>query len=126
MQAAKNVHLLCDVLNIKYVLNVSCFDVPDESGFRGKDYSDFFDEILKLQVTDDDKQDIVSIFDQSFAFIDKAIKEKNVPILVHCVAGQSRSVSIVIGYVMREKKLDFSRAFAFVKELHTYSQVSTV
>ena len=124
MQAAKNVRLLVDVLKVKYVLNVSCFDVAEESGFRGKQYSEFFDEILNLQVTDDNKQDIVSIFDQCFPFIDRARKEKNVPILVHCLAGQSRSVSIVIGYVMKELNLDFSKAFTHVKELHTYSQVS--
>jgi len=125
MQAAKNVHLLCNTLNVKYVLNVSTFQIEaDVEEYRGKKYEEFFEEILNLHVLDDDKQDIVNLFPVCFDFIDKARKKNNSPILVHCMAGQSRSVSIVIGYVMKELNMDFQTAFAFVKGLHSYSQVS--
>ena len=34
-------------------------------------------------------------------------------VLVHCMAGVSRSASIVIAYLMREKGMDYETAFAF-------------
>ncbi|KAG2374163.1 hypothetical protein C9374_011000 [Naegleria lovaniensis] len=122
MSSARNVHLLCDVLNVRYVLNVSSFVMEPEQGFKGKKYEEFFDRVLNLEVLDDSHQDIIAILDDCFQFIDEARKEKQVPVIVHCVAGQSRSVSIVIAYVMRELNLNFQQAFDYVKECHTFSQ----
>jgi len=58
--------------------------------------------------------DIVSYFDECFAFIDSAL-ESGGRILVHCMAGVSRAASIVIGYIMKTKHMDFQTAFNHVK-----------
>jgi len=58
--------------------------------------------------------DIVSHFDECFAFIDTA-RDTGGRVLVHCMAGVSRSASIVIGYLMKVKDMDFVTAFNHVK-----------
>ena len=97
--------------NIKYILNVtpspSCNVQPDI-------------EYLSIPINDNEKEDIISNFDQSIAFINKA-KEAgpNQNVLVHCHYGISRSVTIVIAYVMKEKEWSLAKAMKFVRDHHS-------
>lgn len=50
------------------------------------------------------------VLDEATVFINK-----NQGILVHCNAGVSRSSSVVIGYLIKEKSLTFEEAFNLVK-----------
>ncbi len=43
-------------------------------------------------------------FDQAYRFIEKA-RHNNIPVLVHCSAGASRSAAVVIAYLMRKEKM---------------------
>ena len=52
--------------------------------------------------------------EEAYQFI-KENKDKN--IFVHCVFGKSRSASVVIFYVMKEKKINFQEAKTFVKNI---------
>ena len=64
----------------------------------------------KLIIHDFDQENIIKHFGECFNFIKGDDK-----ILVHCAAGASRSASIVIAYVMWNKKMTYSDAFDFVR-----------
>ena len=50
----------------------------------------------------------------AFSFIEKQ-RRKNKNIMIHCQCGVSRSVSIIIAYIMHDQKLSFKDALAIVK-----------
>ena len=55
---------------------------------------------LVLQAEDQPLFDLSQFFDQSFTFIEEGRKHGNV--LVHCMAGISRSATLVALYLMRK------------------------
>ena len=65
----------------------------------------------KFSIDDSPKENIIQYFDDCLNFIKEEGK-----ILVHCMAGVSRSASIVIAYLMWTKKLEFEQALAEVRE----------
>ena len=84
-----------------------------------KEVDNFFpDENFQYQriaVEDDPNEDLASHFSTAFEFIESARSEtKN--ILVHCVEGKSRSVSIVISYLMKTKQWNLTRCLDYVKD----------
>ena len=66
---------------------------------------------LKFNVCDDEYQNIIQYFGECLNYI----KEKDEKVLVHCMAGASRSATIVIAYLMWTQKLKFDKAFDLVK-----------
>ena len=70
---------------------------------------------LDNPINDSVSQDILSTFPDNFAFIDDARKSDG-KVLVHCMAGISRSVSIVIAYLMYNYKLSVKTAMDQVRE----------
>jgi len=67
-----------------------------------------------LPADDTQKQNLLEYFDRAYSFIRDAI-ENNEKVLVHCVAGISRSPAIVIGFLMRYAKMNMNEAYDFVK-----------
>ena len=63
-----------------------------------------------LNVNDFDEENIIKHFGECLNFIKGEDK-----ILVHCAAGASRSASIVIAYIMWNKKMPFKEALEFVQ-----------
>ncbi|XP_019690088.1 dual specificity protein phosphatase 16 [Felis catus] len=112
-----NLYLGCqrDVLNkelmqqngIGYVLNASnTCPKPDfipESHF------------LRVPVNDSFCEKILPWLDKSVDFIEKA-KACNGCVLVHCLAGVSRSATIAIAYIMKRMNMSLDEAYRFVKE----------
>uniref|UniRef100_UPI001EAF7617 dual specificity protein phosphatase 16-like n=1 Tax=Oncorhynchus gorbuscha TaxID=8017 RepID=UPI001EAF7617 len=104
-----------DVLNkevmqqneITYVLNASnTCPKPDyipESHF------------LRVPVNDSFCEKILPWLDRSVEFIEKA-KASNACVLVHCLAGISRSATIAIAYIMTRMDMSLDEAYRFVKE----------
>ncbi|NXY55254.1 DUS16 phosphatase, partial [Callaeas wilsoni] len=104
-----------DVLNkelmqqndIAYVLNASnTCPKPDfipESHF------------LRVPVNDSFCEKILPWLDKSVDFIEKA-KASNGHVLVHCLAGISRSATIAIAYIMKRMDMSLDEAYRFVKE----------
>lgn len=60
---------------------------------------------LHLRIRDWPDEDISRMFKPAFEFISRERKSTNV--LVHCMAGISRSAAIVIGYLMVSRQSSF-------------------
>jgi len=71
---------------------------------------------LFINVMDHSKQDILSHFETSNEFIENALKEATNKVLVHCVAGISRSASLVIAYVMKSRSMTYNEARGLVSQ----------
>lgn len=71
---------------------------------------------LFISVMDHAKQDILSHFNTSNDFIEKALKDPCNKIYVHCVAGISRSATLVIAYIMKTRSMNFNEAFEMVSK----------
>ena len=64
-----------------------------------------------IDVDDISKEDLFRFFKDSIEFIEDSDK-----VYIHCMAGMSRSASIVIAYLMWKEHKKFIEAFNFVKE----------
>lgn len=62
---------------------------------------------------DHERFDLTKYFDKSIDFIDNSLKQTN--ILVHCMAGISRSVTLVLAYLMKHHKMTYDQAFQVVR-----------
>uniref|UniRef100_A0A915HZF6 protein-tyrosine-phosphatase n=1 Tax=Romanomermis culicivorax TaxID=13658 RepID=A0A915HZF6_ROMCU len=94
--------------NIKYILNVT----PDLPNVFEND-PDF--RYLKLPIYDHWSQDLLIHFPSAISFIDEA-RQKNCGVLVHCLAGISRSVTVTVAYLMRTLSLSLEDAYDLVKD----------
>ena len=77
-------------------------------------YSHSF-EYLRIDIPDLPSVNIVKHFDEAFQFIEDARKEGTV--LVHCYYGNSRSASVVIGYLMKTERMKFKEALEYLQML---------
>jgi len=64
---------------------------------------------------------IDKFFEESNKYIAESLS-KDEAVLVVCTAGISRSASIVIAYLIKEKKMSYSLALAKVKEARMFVQ----
>ncbi|XP_075247382.1 uncharacterized protein LOC142340591 isoform X2 [Convolutriloba macropyga] len=105
-QDSLNERELCS-LGINFVLNVS----------RGTIKPNCVSEDCFMRIPVDDNYDahITPYFQQAFQFIDRA-KNSGGCVLVHCMAGISRSATVAIAYFMREHNCTHEEAMRFVKE----------
>lgn len=71
---------------------------------------------LYINVMDHSKQDILSHFETSNEFIETALKTPSNKVYVHCVAGISRSASLVIAYIMKTRSMNYNEAFELVSQ----------
>ena len=70
---------------------------------------------LRIAVADYPSEPLVEHFDEAVAFIDSAVQAGN-GCLVHCAAGQSRSVSCVCAWLIKRRGMSADEALAFVKK----------
>lgn len=71
---------------------------------------------LFINVMDHTKQDLISHFETSNEFIETALKNPTNKVYVHCVAGVSRSASIVIAYIMKTRCMNYQEALELVSQ----------
>ncbi|XP_020889395.1 dual specificity protein phosphatase 1B isoform X3 [Arabidopsis lyrata subsp. lyrata] len=91
--------------NITHILTVAVALAPP--------YPDDF--VYKvIEVVDRDETDLTVYFDECFSFIDQAIQSGG-GVLVHCFMGMSRSVTIVVAFLMKKHGLGFSKAMELVR-----------
>jgi len=67
-----------------------------------------------LPVEDNWKANLADLFPEAFSFIDEG-RENGHGVLVHCLAGVSRSVTVTIAYLMSAQGLNLNEAYDFVK-----------
>mmetsp|Transcript_88045 Transcript_88045/g.146991 ORF Transcript_88045/g.146991 Transcript_88045/m.146991 type:complete len:165 (+) Transcript_88045:3-497(+) len=67
---------------------------------------------LQLDVDDDPSEDIRSHWEPAFRFIRK---RADTNVLVHSVAGISRSVATVMAYIIQSRRVSFEKALAMVR-----------
>ncbi|KAF8790537.1 dual specificity protein phosphatase 7-like [Argiope bruennichi] len=93
---------------IHYVLNVTP-NLPNtfEKTGMGMKY-------MQIPIQDHWSQNLSSFFPQAIKFIDEARKSK-LGVLVHCLAGISRSVTITLAYLMHELNISLNEAYDFVQ-----------
>ena len=82
-----------------------------------KDIKNFFPnkyKYISFDILDSEKADIKQFFNESNKFIDDALKN-NGNVLVHCHAGVSRSVTILMAYIMKSQKMSYDKVFSLVQ-----------
>ncbi|VDL95958.1 unnamed protein product [Schistocephalus solidus] len=72
---------------------------------------------LYIKLADDPSQNILSVLEEALHFIEQNMLEGAV--LVHCLAGVSRSATIVIAYVMRKYRISYNEAFHRVTRMRS-------
>ncbi|KAK5849482.1 hypothetical protein PBY51_009122 [Eleginops maclovinus] len=104
-----------DVLNKDLMQQIDIVYVLNASNSCPK--PDFIPEshFLRVPVNDSFGEKILPWLDRSLDFIEKA-KACNSRVLVHCLAGISRSATIAIAYIMKRMDLSLDEAYRFVKE----------
>lgn len=93
-------------LHITHVLNVTTYP---ELGVHDGIIS------LNLYIRDQEDENIGLLFAKAYAFIDDA-KCSGGAVLVNCMAGRSRSASIVIAYLMSRENMSLADAFFFTQK----------
>ena len=70
---------------------------------------------LELKLDDYEYQNLFPMFEIAYKFI-KNNSRKNNYILIHCMGGISRSTSLVVFYLMKEKKWDYDTSINYIIE----------
>lgn len=76
---------------------------------------------LWCKVEDSMEADLTAVMQQALPFIAEALAEGG-RVLVHCEQGKSRSASVVVSYLCRERKLDCDAALALVRAQRPIAQ----
>lgn len=98
-------------LGIRYILNVT----PNLPNIFEKD-GDF--HYKQIPISDHWSQNLSQFFPEAIEFIDEAASH-NCGVLVHCLAGISRSVTVTVAYLMQKLNLSLNDAYDFVKRKKT-------
>lgn len=70
-------------------------------------------ESMRVPLEDDPNANILPYLDTAVDRINEAIVQRNSHVLVHCVAGVSRSATIVIAYLMKHRRMSLRDAFNY-------------
>ncbi|XP_035548615.1 dual specificity protein phosphatase 1-like isoform X1 [Juglans regia] len=104
-------------LNVTHILTVASSlspAHPNDFVYKVINATKIFLLFIASEVTDREDTDIKQYFDESFDFIDEA-KRLGGGVLVHCFVGKSRSVTIVVAYLMKKHGMSLSQALEHVK-----------
>ncbi|CAH8261563.1 unnamed protein product [Arabidopsis lyrata] len=91
--------------NVTHILTVA-------SSLRPAHPDDFVYKVVR--VVDKEDTNLEMYFDECVDFIDEA-KRQGGSVLVHCFVGKSRSVTIVVAYLMKKHGMTLSQALQHVK-----------
>ncbi|KAE8728398.1 Dual specificity protein phosphatase 1 [Hibiscus syriacus] len=92
-------------LNVTHILTVA-------SSLKPAHTTDFVYKVIP--VADKEDTNISQYFDECFNFIDEARRQGG-GVLVHCFVGKSRSVTIIVAYLMKKHGMSLSEALEHVR-----------
>merc|ERR1711879_915855 len=72
---------------------------------------------LRIALEDQPHVSIHPHFEEGIQFIKEGIADKGV--LVHCMCGVSRSVTMILAYLIKERNMPLGEAYAHVKKCRT-------
>ncbi|XP_013651487.1 dual specificity protein phosphatase 1-like [Brassica napus] len=104
--AACNKNLLKSY-NVTHILTVA-------SSLRPAHPDDFLYKVVR--VVDKEDTNLEVYFDECFDFIDEA-KKLGGSVLVHCFVGKSRSVTVVVAYLMKKHGMTLAQALQHVQSI---------
>lgn len=93
--------------SIEYILNVTA-DLPNVFEDSGSI------KYMQIPIADHWKENLASFFPKAIEFIDEA-RSNEKGVLVHCLAGVSRSVTVTVAYLMYKLSLNLNDAFNMVR-----------
>ncbi|KAL3883629.1 hypothetical protein ACJMK2_029872 [Sinanodonta woodiana] len=98
---------IIQVNEISYILNVST-TCPKPTFIQDGHF-------LRIPVNDNYSAKLLPHFHEAFQFLDK-VRESNGCVLVHCLAGISRSPTLAIAYIMKHLGMSSDDAYRYVKD----------
>lgn len=93
-----------------------------QSGVKPEHVADF--EHMQINVDDIEDENIIKFFPQILEFIDRAVQQ-GTSILVHCMAGVSRSSTAVCAYLMHVRVWTAEQALEYVRERRSVVRPNT-
>lgn len=94
--------------NIKHVISIGCNPLCEDI------------RVFKYEIEDNgDNHNVKYFFNTVIPDTHRVINEciyNKEPILVHCLAGRSRSATVIITWLMIHKKMSYQEALLYVKE----------
>lgn len=97
-------------LGISHILNVAA-QLPNT-------FDGYF-EYKKLDLLDNKECNVMSVMPEAIEFI-KRIENNNGRVLIHCISGISRSVTVLIMYLMMEHKLRLKNVYDYIKQIRPF------
>mmetsp|Transcript_36091 Transcript_36091/g.94493 ORF Transcript_36091/g.94493 Transcript_36091/m.94493 type:complete len:552 (-) Transcript_36091:37-1692(-) len=105
---------------VKYVLN--CTIPPEQGGVRNYHDEDPYFTYCRLPLKDNAQQSLESSMEPAWAFLDQVREKNDGGVLIHCIMGQSRSVSVLISYLMKHYRKTYDLSLALVKEVRAIAE----
>ena len=99
--------------DIKHILTF--LEFPPVSIFPDKFQYKFF------PMRDDIHQELIPIVKQAIPYIEECYK-KDQNVYIHCFMGISRSVSVIIAWLMWKKDITFEKAYSIVKHVRFFAR----
>ncbi|KAG5186721.1 protein-tyrosine phosphatase-like protein, partial [Tribonema minus] len=94
-------------LNIKRIIDASTLDdIREQWAYSGIRY-------MTIDIEDDPDDNVAQYFPAAIAFISEGL-EAGEGVLVHCMAGASRSASIVMAFIMQREGWPIERGYDYV------------
>jgi len=99
--------------NVRYILN--CTPARTEGGVMNFHERDPYFSYCRVAMGDNATENLSNRFQTAWDFFEKAHVREDGGILVHCQQGVSRSVSMVVSYLMKFYKMNFDECMALIK-----------
>mmetsp|Transcript_59921 Transcript_59921/g.134652 ORF Transcript_59921/g.134652 Transcript_59921/m.134652 type:complete len:296 (+) Transcript_59921:49-936(+) len=101
--------------NVRYVLN--CTPARTDGGVMNFHERDSYFSYCRVAMGDNATENLSNRFQTAWDFFEKAHVREDGGILVHCQQGVSRSVSMVVSYLMKYYKMNFDECMALIKPM---------